>query len=234
MGPHPRTLRQIVWELHTLLGKAGIRPVYVFVGHSYGGILARLYALTYPSEVGGMVLVDSGAEKGVAVFKNGQMVRLVETATGRPIPPIKTSNPLRESDLPENIRIQIETAAQQMAPHATESPYNKLPADAQRMRRWSFSQVKHWATNDNPFEGEELAALAAELRKPYPLGNLPLVVISRGLDADEEHNRNQSALVGLSRHGRQVIAKHSVHEIMITEPDVVVQAIREVLSDTRK
>jgi len=98
---------------------------------------------SFSLEVGGMVLMDSGAEKGVAVFKNGQMVQLIETATGKPIPPIKTSNPLQESGLPRNIRIQIETAAQQMAPYATEPPYDKLPADAQRMRRWSFSQVKH-------------------------------------------------------------------------------------------
>jgi pimeloyl-ACP methyl ester carboxylesterase len=239
-GPHPRTLRQVVWELHTLLGKAGVRPSYVFVGHSYGGILARLYALTYPSEVSGMVLVDSGAEKGVAVFRNGQMVRLAETATGRPIPPIKTTDPLRERDLPEDIRIQIETAAQQMAPHATEPPYDKLPANAQRMRKWSFSQVKHWATNDNPFEGEELAALLAQLRKnKHPFGNMPLIVLSRGVSetgspdaqAEEaEHNRNQAELVGLSTVGKQIIARHSDHEIMITEPDLVVSAIRDVLA----
>lgn len=242
LGPHPRTLHQIVWELHTLLGKAGVHPIYVFVGHSYGGILARLYALTYPSEIGGMVLVDSGAEKGVAVFRNGQMVRLVETATGRPIPPIKTSNPLRESDLAGDIRIQIETAAQQMAPHATEHPYDKLPTDAQRMRRWSFSQVKHWATNDNPFEGEELAALLAQQSKnKHPFGNMPLVVLSRGIsetggpDAQEdEHNRNQAELVGLSTVGKQIIARHSGHEIMITEPDLVVSAIRDILAAIRR
>src|SRR5215471_14777800 len=62
LGPHPRTLHQIVWELHTVLDKSRIRPPYVFVGHSYGGILSRLYALSYPSEVLGMVLVDSGYE----------------------------------------------------------------------------------------------------------------------------------------------------------------------------
>src|SRR6202011_3609510 len=55
LGPRPRTLRQVVWELHTLLEKAGVPPPYVLVGHSYGGILARLYAFTYPSELGGIV-----------------------------------------------------------------------------------------------------------------------------------------------------------------------------------
>lgn len=42
LGPHPRTLRQIVYELHTLLDKAGERPPYVLVGHSYGAWLVRL------------------------------------------------------------------------------------------------------------------------------------------------------------------------------------------------
>jgi alpha-beta hydrolase superfamily lysophospholipase len=39
LGPRPRTMHQIVSELHTLLEKAGERPPYVMVGHSYGGVL---------------------------------------------------------------------------------------------------------------------------------------------------------------------------------------------------
>jgi pimeloyl-ACP methyl ester carboxylesterase len=228
-------MRQTVWELHTLLEKAGVRPLYVFVGHSYGGTLARLYAFTYPSEVVGMVLLDSGHEKGAAIMRNGKMVRVIDTATGMPIPPVKTSEPLRESDLSGNIRSQIEAAARQMAPHATEPPYNKLPADAQRMRAWSFLQVKHWASNDNPFEGDELAALLKKRTdEKHPLGDMPLIVLSRGQDLDDEHGRNQTELVSLSRRGRQVIARHSVHEIMITEPDLVVTAIRNTLAAARR
>jgi pimeloyl-ACP methyl ester carboxylesterase len=240
LGPRPRTLRQVVWELHTLIEKAGVRPPYVFVGQSYGGILSRLYALTYPSEVSGMVFVESGHERGVAVLRNGQMVRLVETATGGPIPAVKTSDPLRESDIPGNIRSQIEAAARQMTPHATTPPYNQLPSDAQRMRVWSFSQIKHWATNDNPFEGEELAALLARQEKnKHPFGNLPLIVLSRGLrehggpegDAvEKEHNQNQAALVSLSSVGKQVIARRSGHEILITEPELVAAAIRDLMA----
>src|SRR4051794_17724326 len=43
IGPYPRTHRQIVYELHTLLSHAGERPPFVLVGHSYGGWLVRLY-----------------------------------------------------------------------------------------------------------------------------------------------------------------------------------------------
>src|SRR5436309_11211668 len=50
VGPFPRTMRQIVYELHTLLDRAGERPPYLLVGHSYGGWLVRTYQATYASE----------------------------------------------------------------------------------------------------------------------------------------------------------------------------------------
>jgi len=55
-GPSPRTFNQDVYELHTLLEKAGVRPPYILVAHSIGGIIARKYANRYPKEVAGMVL----------------------------------------------------------------------------------------------------------------------------------------------------------------------------------
>ncbi|HEY0036832.1 MAG TPA: alpha/beta hydrolase, partial [Longimicrobium sp.] len=35
LGPVPRTMKQEVHELHLLLRRAGERPPYVLVGHSY-------------------------------------------------------------------------------------------------------------------------------------------------------------------------------------------------------
>lgn len=58
-GPMPRDGTRLVAELHTALAHAGVRPPYVFVGHSYGGLLARLFTAQYPDEVVGVVLVES-------------------------------------------------------------------------------------------------------------------------------------------------------------------------------
>jgi hypothetical protein len=66
-GPQPRTSRQIVKELHTLLGNAGVRGPYLLVGHSFGGTNMQVYASQYPDEVAGMVLVDSALEDEKAV-----------------------------------------------------------------------------------------------------------------------------------------------------------------------
>ena len=47
-----------VSEVHTALKNAGIKGPYVLVGHSLGGLVARVYAGQYPDEVAGMVFVD--------------------------------------------------------------------------------------------------------------------------------------------------------------------------------
>lgn len=54
----PTSPQNAVADLHALLRAADVPGPYVLAGHSYGGILSRLYAATYPDEVSGMVLVD--------------------------------------------------------------------------------------------------------------------------------------------------------------------------------
>jgi pimeloyl-ACP methyl ester carboxylesterase len=57
-GAEPRTIKQIVTELHALLTKIEVPPPYVLVGHSYGGPIIHTFAATYPKEVAGLVYVD--------------------------------------------------------------------------------------------------------------------------------------------------------------------------------
>lgn len=58
----PGSPQASVAELHELLGTLGTTGPIVLVGHSWGGLLARLYVSTYPSEVAGLVLVDGTHE----------------------------------------------------------------------------------------------------------------------------------------------------------------------------
>src|SRR5918911_919289 len=64
-APAQRTAVSLTEDLHALLMNAKVPGPYVLVGHSLGGILARLYASYYPSDVAGMVLVDSAHEDEV-------------------------------------------------------------------------------------------------------------------------------------------------------------------------
>lgn len=54
--------------LHALLEAAHEDPPFVLAGHSYGGMIVRLFASRYPREVAGLVLVDSSHEDQIARF----------------------------------------------------------------------------------------------------------------------------------------------------------------------
>jgi pimeloyl-ACP methyl ester carboxylesterase len=244
LGPHPRTFRQIVYELHTLLDKAGVKPPLVLVGHSYGGWLARLYASTYPADVAGMALVEAGADNPWRMLPDGKLTRSSDLATGRPIPAVKFSNPLRVSDIPPDALSQMKAGAQQLAARPNEPPRDKLPPDAQRMRAWALAQLGHVAAAVNPFEHEELAVLRAERAKSkYPLGDMPLIVLTRGISEEngpdgkafeEEHRRDHAALAAMSRNGNLVIAVRSGHHVQLDEPELVINSIRDLLTAAQK
>lgn len=86
-GPTPRTMRQEVFERHALLEAAKVPGPFVLVGHSIGGLLARLYAEQYGSDVVGVRLVDPTHESEVlGSVRYGGWVSLREKATGRTVP----------------------------------------------------------------------------------------------------------------------------------------------------
>jgi pimeloyl-ACP methyl ester carboxylesterase len=244
LGPHPRTLRQIVYELHTLLDKAGVKPPLVLVGHSYGGWLVRLYASTYKADVVGMVLVEAGADDPRRFLPDGKLGRSSDLVKNQEIPAVKTANPLRISDIPPAALKQMMSGARSLAKNPNPPPRDKLPPDAQRMRTWALAQVGHVAAAVNPFEHEELALLRAERTKTaHPLGDMPLIVLTRGIsDEDgpdgkafeEEHRRDHAAIAAMSRKGKLVIAARSGHHVQLDEPELVIQSIREVLAAARK
>lgn len=55
----PRDGSTIVEELRTALQQQGLKPPYILVGHSLGGLYRQLFARRHPDEVGGLVLVDA-------------------------------------------------------------------------------------------------------------------------------------------------------------------------------
>jgi pimeloyl-ACP methyl ester carboxylesterase len=86
-GPAPRTMRQEIFELHALLEAASVRGPFVLVGHSIGGLLVRVYADQFGSDVVGVVLVDPTHESAVLYsVPLGRWVRLREQAKDRVVP----------------------------------------------------------------------------------------------------------------------------------------------------
>jgi pimeloyl-ACP methyl ester carboxylesterase len=56
--PGPRDPCSVATETRAVLAAAGLKPPYILVGHSLGGLYQYVYARLYPEDVAGLVLLD--------------------------------------------------------------------------------------------------------------------------------------------------------------------------------
>lgn len=242
LGPSPRTMRQEAFDLRRLLEKAGKKGPYILVGQSMGGSVARVFAEQFPKDVAGVVLVDGGDDDGL-LFINGKLQRLRELSKNRPVPAPR-------AEVVPNDRLSAEQEAgiasfvknNDIRPEI-EPPFDKLAPEVQQWRLWALGQLKHWAATDNDFGPEETQELYDRRTKSeYPLGNIPLIVLTRDKynypkkyaeQMEREHKAGQEALSHLSRKGQQVIVPDSGHHIQVDAPTAVIEAIQRLLAQTR-
>ena len=224
-GPEENTVEETVDDLHLLLRSASVIGPYVLVGHSIGGMYVRAYQRRYPEEVAGLVLVDATPEEDLKYLLKGKstpgILLTYDQLAAVYAPYIK--NPPDPRQLPT----------------AVDVPYDRLSPDLQRAELWaerlwlSRIDMSHsWITAES-WRQEFVALRNRRLATPHALGELPLVVLRRGLRTNDVLNQREADLVGLSSVGRLVVATQSDHEIQLYQPDLVVQAIRDVIRESR-
>ncbi len=239
-GNRPRTFAQLALELHTALERAHIKPPYICVGQSYGGLVVRGFAERYTSEVVGMVLVDAVHEDQRVVY-GGQPHRIRDAARGRPFPPPRIR-------LDTEMLRQARDSAAQPTSGALEFPLDQLPAAAQRVWRWAEAQPVYRMAQaaELDWSPEELARLhEARLLDRASFGNRELTVLARthgdypmgmSISADsleKERRFLQTDLAQLSHRGQLIFAAKAGHNIHLEDPELVIHSIREVVVRTR-
>ena len=238
-GPMPRTFDQDVYELHTLLRNTGIKPPYILVGHSLGGIIARKFEKKYPAEVKGLVLVDATSED-TKLFMNGRIQRLRDLNQNRPIPPIKTKLDTMTKVPPIK---ELEDLWKMIGEPKTGSPFNKLPLKFQQQRLWAMRQPKVLLADNGSYWAEEFADMYAD--SLYSLGNKPIYVLSSGGGVFSESQDStmkaiwleklvqREKMANLSTNSKHIITTKSGHEIHLEEPELVINAVKEVITAVR-
>ena len=226
-------------QLHALLTASAIPPPYVLVGHSYGSFVVRAFARANRAEVAGMVLVDPIYPSEWLAMTPGQRRRLSGgvflSRVGALLSAVgfvrlclsllaagSTAVPSRVS------RMFGSDAAQTL---------NRLVGEVQKLPREAWPAVAaHWSQPRCFLSmARHLAGLprsAREIAAMDDLGDLPLVVITAASQREAcraEHAR----IAALSSRGRHVIASVGGHWIHLDEPELIAQAVRDVMELSR-
>ena len=220
-----RTSQQSVDELHLLLTKAEIKPPYILVGHSLGGVNMRLYASQYTDDVVGLVLVDSSHENQLT----SEMWRRVKMTSwfyqvlrlASHIGVVRLIGEMKLLPMLENIKREI-----QKYPLAVQALFDTYKSFCYRPGYWATA-ASELANIKKSFAG---------LQSVTSLGSLPLIVLSQGSKdskmSDERFQKWASLqldLAKLSSNSQHIIAEKSGHLIPLDQPKLVVSAIHRLV-----
>jgi len=200
--PQPTTAKDAVADLHALLSAAGEKGPHVLVGHSYGGLIVKLYARSYPEDVAGLVLVDALSEG----------LQDAETSEQWAIQRKLIAGDVREDVAlyPALERIDTDRSFDQVraAPPLHSMPLVVLSAD----RAW----------------GPQVPPMIKE-------GKLPKEVPPDfGYVTDAAQKKAQAQLAKLVPNAKHITNTNSGHEIHKEQPQLVIDAIREVVEEVRR
>jgi len=205
-GPLPRDAAHFAKELHTLLQNANIPGPYVLVGHSLGGFVVRVFVHDYPSEVAGVVLIDSMNPKQEAKASQDQ----VSQASSQ-------SQPFSWQALLARFgiaRLLVKLPA--IAPPVAEAAYYPL-----------YIRPQAFQTTDD--ESQALPASAAQAATVKTFGDVPLIIVTGKLNPIPDWPVWQAELLQLSSNSQHIVAEKSGHLVQVDEPDTAVAAILKMV-----
>jgi pimeloyl-ACP methyl ester carboxylesterase len=230
ISSEPRTAEQVVSELRQLLREVEIEPPYIFVGMSLGGLFSRLFAYHYPEEVAGMVLVDVAHER---MYEDTpvQWVELNKRLEGllTHVVPIIGRIGL--------LRLLVAFDSLPMAAGL----FQKFPPSMRPLAKAFYSQTQFGKTF-----AQESAAVSISMNqveqapqiKPFP--DIPLIVLSAGKpdfditqDVLQKLQELHADLANESPQGVHIVAHESGHAIQLDKPELVIDAIRQVVEKVR-
>jgi pimeloyl-ACP methyl ester carboxylesterase len=207
-----RTIDDRGEELHTLLTNAGIAGPYIFVAHSYGGLVVRSLAQNHPDEVAGLVLVDTPEE---AAFFQPEVL-----------------------DLYAKARLMNRVVAFGSRFGVLRLLRHWIPLD--RFGFWLRRPAEYAALCDDLASLELVPMSMRSSEKPGNLGALPVGVITHGQPfpgpfaiLEKNWSQGQTRLTALSNNSQLIVARNSNHMVEIDEPHLVVDMVQRVHAAVR-
>jgi pimeloyl-ACP methyl ester carboxylesterase len=202
-GPLPRDARQIARELHTLLQNANLPGPYVMVAHSFGGLPVQVFTGDYPAEVAGVVLIESMFPSQTTYATQDGAFSFASLLARFGI--------VRLLARPLGLSTDVPTE---------QAAYDSLSVRPQSLRTFA----------------DEMRGIPTSLSQAGAVssfGELPLIVLSRGLDPDPAWLAGQDELTQLSSNSQHFTAEQSDHGIQLHQPEAAIAAIIKMIEQLR-
>jgi pimeloyl-ACP methyl ester carboxylesterase len=237
-GPMPRTAGRIADELRTLLDRASVSPPFLPVGHSFGGLVALIFAHRFRSETSGLVLVDPAhaedwvtpapkeqvqIDRGVRLCRYGAMTarlglaRFVAALVG-----------LGQLSLARGLVKVASRGTLSRQDEAILAPVWKLPPAVRPVLSQFWTKPQFFEALGSQIEA--ICESAAQVVEATANGfdDLPLITIS-STNPGDYRLRQQDRMAALSTRGRHIVASNSGHWVPLDEPQAVIDAVKEIL-----
>jgi pimeloyl-ACP methyl ester carboxylesterase len=206
----PRSHSEMLADLEKLLAALAIAPPYVLVGHSWGGVIARLFAHAHPSDVAGLVFVDATNEA-------------LDARTVALLPAMYSV-----MSLLGRATFARRAFVRQLCPPSSPPGYR-----ARIEERLLGSEGWDAGLRTAKAEGAAIPGALAQLRRECPdLPRIPIQVLTAGRVNTKSGRRVHEAwkaLVARAADAHYTDVPASSHNMPIDAPDAVIRAITGVL-----
>ena len=245
----PRTSATIIRDLHELIQRAQIPAPYILVGHSIGGEYVRIFQARFPSEVAGIVLVDSThpdqQEPPLLRSPINRAPTVVRRISCTALPLITNLGIMRF--FMRNAPVIVPVQFRSDEPEATRAFRQQRITGMETESIQGCAATKDGALHPDRGSGNPEVDQAA--KDAGSLGDLPLIVLTAGRDWNSEDpatakemadfhskwvNQFQAELAHLSTNGKQIVLQKSGHAIPADAPESVSSAIESIISEIRE
>jgi pimeloyl-ACP methyl ester carboxylesterase len=239
-SPDPPTSTIIAQELDLLLKSAGIEPPYILVAHSWGGILSREFLALRPPDVVGMVLVEANQEHTLEILDWRQPALAVMqvgvdgiSATG-----LAHTNKLRPEEW-QTYRAILSTskfqeqAALEFAEYAKSFPILGAKAQLHRDPPLLGQLPVFVVKGDNRADLEKMFTAGVALGNGNATERAAYLEILRTWDV-KDRGLQSRALSLSSTHRYSEAKKGAGHNVQLTHPESIVDAVEWVLANLEK
>lgn len=226
-APHHATALDAARDLALLLDGAGIEGPLILAGHSFGGLIVRIFQQQFPDRVAGLVLVDPVSRtewreaneprtrmlaRGVRLARRGELLARLGVVR------LALKLLLSGSRTIPKLLARVSAGRGAGVTERLTGEVRKMPTELWPLVAAHWSEAKCFKTMADALENLPLSV--TQLDETRSLGNLPIIVLSAG-NTNREHEHEAS----LSTRGEHVIVAGSGHWMQLDAPDAVVEAI---------